>query len=179
MTTDAKTQMAQPAGGDTDEEVQLERQRSVEQAIDEGHDADIPSSIGYVLDERGEEKRRKSLAEQRRNSLPRQPSHGTDDQAHADVEKGSASGGGDDKELVTSEDEANIVWWDGPDDPENPYNWPTWYKTVLCGLISAVTFVTPLASCKKSPSYPLSYFDTPRMLTPFLSKPSSRLACLS
>jgi hypothetical protein len=45
-----------------------------------------------------------------------------------------------------SEDE-NIVWWDSDDDPQNPFNWPTWRKLVNCVLISALTFVTPLASC--------------------------------
>ncbi|EFX05359.1 bicyclomycin resistance protein [Grosmannia clavigera kw1407] len=153
MTLDGKMQAKRPSDTETDDEVPLERQRSVEQAADEGHDADIPSSIGYVLDERGEEKLRKSLAEQRRNSLARRTSHGTEDRAVADVEKGNANDGAK-GDADAPEDEANVVWWDGPDDPENPYNWPTWYKSLLCGLISAVTFVTPLASSIFAPGVP-------------------------
>ncbi len=41
---------------------ELERRRSIALAVAEGHDADIPSSEGYVLDERGEAKRRRSIA---------------------------------------------------------------------------------------------------------------------
>lgn len=51
-------------------------------------------------------------------------------------------------------DEPNIVWWDGDDDPENPYNWPTWRKVVNCCIISFLTFVTPLASSIFAPGVP-------------------------
>lgn len=46
------------------------------------------------------------------------------------------------------------VWWDGDDDPENPYNWPMWKKYVNCGLISFLTFLTPLASAIFAPGVP-------------------------
>jgi hypothetical protein len=36
----------------------------------------------------------------------------------------------------------NIVDYDGPDDPENPYNWSTKKKWTNGGLLSALTFVT-------------------------------------
>jgi hypothetical protein len=36
----------------------------------------------------------------------------------------------------------NIVTWDGPDDPYNPYNWPTRKKIFNVSTISAVTFLT-------------------------------------
>ncbi|KAK0725195.1 bicyclomycin resistance protein [Lasiosphaeris hirsuta] len=128
----------------------LQRQRSIEQAIAEGHDADIPSDIGYVLDEQGEEKRRKSIAEQRRHSLARKRSHASEQ--HIDPEKDhaantSAASISKDEEAggTTSEDEANIVWWE-ENDPENPYNWPTWLKVLNCVFISALTLVTPLGS---------------------------------
>ncbi|KAF2398111.1 multidrug resistance protein [Trichodelitschia bisporula] len=42
--------------------------------------------------------------------------------------------------------DSNIVDYDGPDDPENPYNWSTGKKWTTAGLLSALTFVTPLAS---------------------------------
>ncbi|OIW28139.1 bicyclomycin resistance protein [Coniochaeta ligniaria NRRL 30616] len=137
-------------------------QRSVEQAFDEGHDADIPSDIGYVLDEAGEQKRRQSFAERRRNSLARKRSHADDEKGHHhhDLEKGTEAGADelkakdDDEGGTTSEDETNIVWWDGPDDPQNPYNWPTWRKVMNCALISALTFVTPLASSIFAPGVP-------------------------
>ncbi|KAK3346579.1 bicyclomycin resistance protein [Lasiosphaeria hispida] len=127
----------------------LQRQRSIEQAVAEGHDADIPSDIGYVLDEQGEEKLRKSIAEQRRHSLARKRGHAS---GHVDPEKDhaahtSAASIGKDEEAggTTSEDEANVVWWD-ENDPDNPYNWPTWLKVLNCVFISALTLVTPLGS---------------------------------
>ncbi|KAM3562183.1 hypothetical protein ARSEF4850_002867 [Beauveria asiatica] len=51
-------------------------------------------------------------------------------------------------------DTNNVVFWDGPDDPENPYNWKPWVKVFNCVLISALTFVTPLASSMFAPGVP-------------------------
>ncbi|KXJ93647.1 major facilitator superfamily domain-containing protein [Microdochium bolleyi] len=47
-----------------------------------------------------------------------------------------------------------LIDWDGPDDPENPYNWPSWKKMTNCGLVSALTFVMPLASSIFAPGVP-------------------------
>jgi len=47
-----------------------------------------------------------------------------------------------------------LVDWDGPSDPQNPYNWPTWRKVTNCGLVSLLTFVTPLASSIFAPGVP-------------------------
>lgn len=61
-----------------------------------------------------------------------------------------------DPELGTAQDsdgDSNVVYWDGPDDPQNPYNWPRVLKVFNCVLISALTFVTPLASCKSMSAY--------------------------
>lgn len=114
-------------------------------AAAEGHDADIPSNIGYVLDEEGEKHRRESITRQRRESeIARQSTRGSNAGAPEDVEKSAAVEDG-----AEVEDE-NIVWWDGPDDPENPFNWPTSKKVMTCMLVSLFTFVTPLASCKSS-----------------------------
>ncbi|KAK1757152.1 bicyclomycin resistance protein [Echria macrotheca] len=137
-------------------DLELQRQKSIEQAIAEGHDADIPSDIGYVLDEAGEEKRRKSIADQRRRSLTRKRSLSRASRSR-DVEKEAGAGVGADtgSEVngkgegeggTTSDDEANLVWWDGPDDPANPYNWPTWMKVLNCVFVSLLTLITPLGS---------------------------------
>lgn len=39
-------------------------------------------------------------------------------------------------------DDPNIVNWDGPDDPNNPYNWKTSKKIILAASIAAITFIT-------------------------------------
>ncbi len=124
------------ANADSDGDVAAPHQleRRISQAIDEGHDADIPSNAGYVLDEKGERRRRQSIAERQKSAKKSDL---------IDSEKGAPGGrAGDD------DDDANIVWWDGPDDPENPYNWSGWKKTVNIGLVSCITFISPLGSCK-------------------------------
>lgn len=50
-------------------------------------------------------------------------------------------------EIVPTTD-PNVVNWDGPDDPENPLNWPSkrkWTNIGLLALITTLTFV--LKSC--------------------------------
>lgn len=111
-------------------------------AAAEGHDADIPSNIGYVLDEEGKKRRRESISRQRRESeIARQSTRGSNAE---DVEKRAAAEDG------TEVEDENVVWWDRPDDPENPLNWPSSKKIMTCALVSLFTFVTPLASCKSS-----------------------------
>ncbi|KAH7136425.1 major facilitator superfamily domain-containing protein [Dactylonectria macrodidyma] len=56
-------------------------------------------------------------------------------------------------------DADGLVWWDGEDDPENPYNWPRWRKNTNGALISLVTFITPLASSIFAPAVPLLMAD--------------------
>lgn len=45
-----------------------------------------------------------------------------------------------------------IVGWDGQDDPENPQNFAMGRKWGLLALMSAITFVSPLASSMFSPA---------------------------
>ncbi|KAL8393238.1 hypothetical protein RB595_003144 [Gaeumannomyces hyphopodioides] len=133
----------------------LQRQRSIDQAVDEGHDADIPSDLGYVLSEKASRIRRSS------NAAPsvKKSNHSSVlalDTPEGDVEKNASgsSGAPDDVASVEEEeDTANIVWWDDHD-PQNPYNWPTWRKVLNCGLVSCLTFLTPLASSIFAPSVP-------------------------
>ncbi|CAJ2499748.1 Uu.00g026010.m01.CDS01 [Anthostomella pinea] len=129
----------------------LELRRKTSQAVDEGHDADIPSSQGYVLNEAGELKRLQSIADLRKKT-----SATKDSSPDRDVEKGDVPQEGVDGNAEHTDDETdpNVVWWDGPDDPENPYNWPLWRKLVNCGLISTMTFISPLASSIFAPGVP-------------------------
>ncbi|KAL3447437.1 major facilitator superfamily domain-containing protein [Aspergillus insuetus] len=45
----------------------------------------------------------------------------------------------------------NLVDFDGPDDPENPFNWPTWKKGRQLVLMAFNTFLSPLASSMFAP----------------------------
>jgi uncharacterized protein YgiB involved in biofilm formation len=124
-----------------DEHIQLERKMT--QAADEGHDADIPCSAGYVLSEAADMKRIQSIEQYRRGHS----STAAEEEMDRDVEKGEALG-----QTKTGneegEEDPNIVWWDGEDDPENPYNWSTTRKIINCGCVSFQTFIAPLASCE-------------------------------
>lgn len=70
-----------------------------------------------------------------------------DDTAKAMAEAKELDGANTNSSNVPGVDDQNIVFWDGDDDPHNPYNWKSWIKVFNCVLISALTFVTPLASC--------------------------------
>jgi multidrug resistance protein len=50
--------------------------------------------------------------------------------------------------------DANIVDWDGPDDPENPMNWSSLLRWTHIMLVSAVNFLTGLASSMFAPGVP-------------------------
>ncbi|EED19643.1 bicyclomycin resistance protein, putative [Talaromyces stipitatus ATCC 10500] len=49
------------------------------------------------------------------------------------------------------EQDPNIVGWDSEDDPANPMNWTLLKKWTNVGLISAITFIVPLASSMFAP----------------------------
>lgn len=116
----------------------------------EGHDPDVPSNEGYVLDAAGELKREQAIATQyttyhgARNTLD-QPQHNGKNE---DVEKHST-------ETSTEEsDDRNIVWWDGPNDPQDPLNFSPWLKILNIALVAAICFVSPLASSMFAPGVP-------------------------
>ncbi|KEF57997.1 uncharacterized protein A1O9_05920 [Exophiala aquamarina CBS 119918] len=46
----------------------------------------------------------------------------------------------------------NIVDWDGPDDPANPLNWSATRKATMIGVVSFITFLSPLASTIIAPA---------------------------
>lgn len=135
-----------------------DREKKIEAAVAEGHDADTPSNIGYLLDEQGELKRQRSIAEQANLALAKSRSNASHHTgAGGDLEKGVTPEDGDGKDahaVVEGESDPNVVWWDGPDDPENPMNWPSWRKVLTCTIISFLTFVTPLASSIFAPGVP-------------------------
>ncbi|KAF9889736.1 hypothetical protein FE257_007042 [Aspergillus nanangensis] len=56
--------------------------------------------------------------------------------------------------VQTAEVDTNIVDWDGPDDPANPVNFSRLIKFTNVGIVSALTFITPLASSMFAPGVP-------------------------
>jgi hypothetical protein len=118
------------------------REEKTREAIAEGHDADIPSNIGFIPTEADEQRRRSSLASRRR------PSHASRGAPSLDPDKQDGDVRDEEEGGSQTQSESDIVWWDGDKDRQNPYNFATWKKVLNCILVSALTFVTPLASCK-------------------------------
>jgi hypothetical protein len=112
------------------------------------HDADIPTNMGSV-----------PCAPSTTSTRP--PSLITEKEMkpvtlERDAEKalslatGSVDGDADED----APQDPNIVDFDGPDDPQHPMNWGFTKKWGMVALISAITFLTPLASSMFAPGVP-------------------------
>lgn len=140
------------------------RSEIIDLAAAEGHDADIPTNIGSIH-------RVPSNTTTRPVSIAEKQHHSSS--MGKDVEKGAESASVADSE-ETEEDvsiDLNIVDFDGPNDPENPLNWKASKKWGMVGLISAITFLTPLASSEFAPGVPLimkEFHSTNEMLEGFM-----------
>ena len=127
----------------------LVRSEIITVAAAEGHDADIPSNIGTILPVPGHA------------SVQRSTSLNSEIDTPAVVEKDLEKGDGaaslstiDEPEDEETEVDPNIVDFDGPDDPEHPLNWKASRKWGMVALVSAITFLTPLASSMFAPGVP-------------------------
>jgi hypothetical protein len=118
------------------------------QAVAEGHDADVPTDVGCVPRDKHEQTHVQDSTDRQRRRASSSAQRSSD---AGDVEKqpsaGESTGANEKDGTALAVDDANVVFWDGPDDPENPYNWPTWRKAVICALVSFLTLLTPLGSC--------------------------------
>ncbi|KAI1102348.1 MFS general substrate transporter [Jackrogersella minutella] len=83
-----------------------------------------------------------------------------------DVETGTYN-----REGSPDEKDSNIVDWDGPNDPQNPMNWPDSRKWLNIGIISIMTIVTPLGSSMFAPGIPgimIQFHETSSTVATFL-----------
>lgn len=69
---------------------------------------------------------------------------------HVDLEAANSSERPESSEDKTEAD-PNIVDFDSDDDPTKAVNWPRWKKWSIVGMLSALTFITPLASSMFAP----------------------------
>ncbi|ROT43004.1 MFS general substrate transporter [Sodiomyces alkalinus F11] len=98
------------------------------------------------------------------NGVAAQEANSQTPENHIVEEKITTTNSNENDKDLTSQQQLNrhddtTVWWDGDNDPENPYNWPAWRKYTNCGLISFLTFVTPLASSIFAPGVPQLMVD--------------------
>jgi len=121
-------------------------------ALEENHDADIPSNAGWAKGLQPE------IVNKTSGSEPSQEH----DLERADRGSGSDAGNNvntlhfDRKEPSVSEKRTDplIIDWDGPNDPHNPLNWSKGKKTIAILILSMLTLVTPLASSMFAPGVP-------------------------
>jgi multidrug resistance protein len=58
----------------------------------------------------------------------------------------------DDDDDGHSDDDEHLVTWDGPDDPQNPKNWPLKRKWAAVFVVSSFTFISPVSSAILAPA---------------------------
>ena len=67
----------------------------------------------------------------------------SDEGTEKDLEKGDAEG---EKKKQESAKDPNLIVWDGPNDPENPMNWPASKKWIVTIAFGVMTFCVTFAS---------------------------------
>jgi hypothetical protein len=119
----------------------------VELAAAEGHDADIPTNAGSIRQavSRTSTRLRTSTVDEKNVS----------EAMEKDVEKiGDSASIASTAEPEDAVPDPNVVDFDGPNDLENPLNWKASKKWGMVALVSAITFLTPLASSIFAPGVP-------------------------
>jgi hypothetical protein len=67
-----------------------------------------------------------------------------EDLSDKDLEKGDKEG--EKKKHEEPPKDPNLIVWDGPNDPENPMNWPTSKKSIVTVVLGLMTFCVTFAS---------------------------------
>lgn len=73
-------------------------------------------------------------------------------------------------EASTTPRDPNIVTWDGPDDPQNPYNWTQSHKLSNISLVIVLCLITPLASSMFAPGVPQVLIDLDAVNAPTIAE---------
>ena len=74
----------------------------------------------------------------------------TDGRTDTDIEKALTDPKREDDIQKVDKEDANLVDFDGSDDPSNPQNWPSRYKwgiTTVISLITLTKYVVPEPNC--------------------------------
>lgn len=119
------------------------RNELLELAVDEGHDADIPSNAGYIDEKKNASNTPSSIAG---SNAERDPEKASTQDEQSEATKGP--------DVSATPADPDIVDWDGPEDLANPMNWSTGKKATMIFLLSLLTLITPLASSMFAPAVP-------------------------
>ncbi|KAI0176143.1 MFS general substrate transporter [Hypoxylon sp. FL1284] len=124
--------------------------RDTKPQSDRNSDSDLASTCSYLEDVDGGD-------QPSRNGISRIVSEvrdGIESRRDLDIEKGNAELGeeeGEESEKAPATN-PNPMSWDGPDDPENPKNWPITKKYGAVLIVSLFTLASPVASSMVAPS---------------------------
>ncbi|KAK3718324.1 hypothetical protein LTR37_005137 [Vermiconidia calcicola] len=119
-------------------------------AYEEGQDADTAQGTGVVNDEQEGPKRETVVDPGKKDGVT--ASSKSSEAGEHDLEKAEPSTTTDGEPEEPRD--PNVVDWDGPDDPQNPYNWPASKKWSNIAILSFLTLLTPLASSMFAPGVP-------------------------
>ena len=132
-------------------------------AYQEGHDAGIPSNEGYVVPHKSDmtegpqQDLNAELAKEPYTAPSSAASTSEKGNRSKDLEKATPTSVIPEKDAVeatATEQDPNLVDWDGPDDPANPINWSPKLKWLNITVLSTITLLTPLASSFFAPGVP-------------------------
>lgn len=101
------------------------KEPKLELACEEGHDANIPSNFGLC---------KPSTADPEKGTSSHPSTASGEDTVVAKVDP--------EAQHPVDEQDPNIVWWDGPNDPQNPMNWSMALKWGNIAALSGITFIT-------------------------------------
>jgi hypothetical protein len=130
-----------------------EEKSLVQLAIQEGHDADIPSNDGVVTGKAADDVARSfvsSPASAFEKDVEKEAGGPESRPSSSPSVKGPEAAPPPNGNAAPSSE----VWWDGDDDPENPMNWSPFRKWGTVTLVSGLTLLTPLGSSIFVPSIP-------------------------
>ena len=71
---------------------------------------------------------------------------GDHDAVMQDVEKAEEPGEKERPDEQPSSSDPNLIGWNGPEDPENPFNWPISKKCIVTGALASMTLVITFTS---------------------------------
>jgi hypothetical protein len=105
-------------------------------ALQEGHDADIPSNAGVVSQQHTIQHRRPSTTSQPVSLIEK------DIEKPGEISPSAPSLADEEKQVgEPPSEESNIVWWDSEDDPQNPMNWSPFHKWGTIAVVSGITLL--------------------------------------